>query len=241
MDLSNAAGYVAFHVNGGAWLEPLSDLTDGGDKTYQIADPNAANTVSWWSELPTSSNPEDGPPEAYHYSALRATNFQIQREYGALGSHGGPVLSGRSDHGDLTLERSSDNLSSKLLEYCCDGTQFDWVHVVALARGNFASYSRNEYGGQDKSSPGGSRSGASKLFHIRIQGANVSSYKFDGSRLFSASERVQHGDSTITSPLQNGVTYKEFVTLWYTKIAIDWKSNVGGWDTGANAQWSGSP
>ena len=171
-----------------------------------------------------------GPPELRHYGSTRAISLGISRDYDGIGSSGGPLVSGRSDHGDFLIEQSANSASSTIFQHCCSGEQFAWVHLVLLGQSLDLSV--------DSSVPS-----VSQKIHIRITDTNISGFDFSGGRYFGdqfssfTGQSIQESTSLVRGGKLLGVSHVVKYKLWYTAVSFEVGGVERGWHTGEDVAW----
>ena len=150
LDETNIVAYMAVNFKGLGWVEPSSGVRPDSNLGLKAGEGGSQDDKD-----------ASGPPGVQFFTPLTALRFKISRPYAGVPSSGGPQSAQRSDHPDVTIERFSDSLSPKFLEYSASGKQLAWVHF---------QYPQHF-----------PQKNLSKLIvHLRLKDAFISSYDFSG-------------------------------------------------------------
>lgn len=181
--------------------------------------------------LPTDDEDERvGPPELKHYGATRAISLAVARDYGGIGSSGGPLVSGRSDHGEFEVEQSTNSTSSTIFQHCCAGTQFELVHMVLVGESLDLDVSTRV-------------DDPTRKLHIRLTDAYIGKFQFTGGRYFGdqyssfTGEKLLDSKSVIRGGKMLGVSHVVKYTFVYTAVSFELGGVERGWHTGEDVAW----
>lgn len=229
--------YIAIKSKSAGWLNTGEKYDESSGSNFFTADTlPVSGSVKNNGKEDQANDPKIGPPAKnssgkwYFYGNTREVKAKIEREYGGIGSHGGPVVSGRSDHSNFIVEQSANKATAEIFQHCCSGDILEWVHIVAF--GQSVDWDVSSSIPQPKQG-----------LHIRLQNANVAKFEFTGGRYFG-----DHFQSFDNSTLSNsttlvrggkllGVTHVVRYELWYTSISVEYDGIERGWDTGTDTAW----
>lgn len=161
------------------------------------------------------------PPNRAAYGETQNVKFGASRDFEGVNSSGGPQTAVRPDFTDVTVERESDILSPYLYQYCLDGRQLEWVHLIQIL--------------PDGRDANGDVIAGARPIHIRLNDVQVTGYELVGERFFG-----QRVEPTRRFSIGDGSIAFERVTLLYTRMSIKVGTTEHGWDTGTNEAWTSS-